>query len=360
VKEGLERPAAFGSKTFSATEQKWSVLEQELYAAFWAMRRWERLLLGHPFYLQTDHRNILQLMKAQAPKVVRWRLQMQQFQYTVQHVPGKDARHAIVDCISRLHGPAPAVRLSAAAVKTRAATKQAAEGLTEPGLEKQLETRRQSEEEALSQEVTQPRVQTGQKRKRTDETTIVEAVTEKEPVVKRREVNSSKKAKFVPKVSTLECVEAYHNSAVGHVGMRNTEQRMRQAVKQGRLAELPAQLRDHIAYVRKHCPLCQKIAERKKEAALPQAHSLAVSGIFQKLSIDVIGPLPETKDGFVYIIVVVDGLSRFVFAEPVKDTTAMTAAQYIHKLSGIFGYAEAFRWDNCRQLNYLTTIYGNA
>ena len=74
VKEGLERPAAFGSKTFSATEQKWSVLEQELYAAFWAMRRWERLLLGHPFYLQTDHRNILQLMKAQAPKVVRWRL----------------------------------------------------------------------------------------------------------------------------------------------------------------------------------------------------------------------------------------------------------------------------------------------
>jgi hypothetical protein len=88
-----------------------------------------------------------------------------------------------------------------------------------------------------------------------------------------------------------------------------------------------------------------------------------VSGIFQELSIVVIGPLPETKDGFVYIMVVVDGLSRFVFAEPLKDTTAMTAAQYVHRLSGIFRYEEAFRWDNCRQfdnhlLKCLTDLVG--
>ena len=61
----------------------------------------------------TDHRNILQLNKAEAPKVVRWRLQMQQFKYKVLHVPGASARHAIVDCLSRLHGSLQAVEARA-------------------------------------------------------------------------------------------------------------------------------------------------------------------------------------------------------------------------------------------------------
>ena len=45
---------------------------------------------------------------------------MQQFDYTITHVEGAGAKHAIADCISRLHGPQKQSTLSAAAMTTRA------------------------------------------------------------------------------------------------------------------------------------------------------------------------------------------------------------------------------------------------
>ena len=77
------------------------------------------MIEGCPVTVLCDHKNVLQLMKAVAPKVVRWRLMLQQFNYRVLHVEGKDSRHAVADCLSRLHGPPPKLALSAAAI-TRA------------------------------------------------------------------------------------------------------------------------------------------------------------------------------------------------------------------------------------------------
>ena len=102
---GFEKTVSFISKTFTKAEQNWSTLEQELFAVVWSAKTWMSWLEGAHFTVQTDHKNILQLQKSNAPKVVRWRLAMQQFDYTVVHVEGAGAKHAIADCISRLHGP---------------------------------------------------------------------------------------------------------------------------------------------------------------------------------------------------------------------------------------------------------------
>ena len=59
------------------------------------------------------------LMKLTAAKMVRWRLQMQQFNYSILHVAGSDDRHAVVDALSRLHGAASQKTLSVNAI-TRA------------------------------------------------------------------------------------------------------------------------------------------------------------------------------------------------------------------------------------------------
>jgi hypothetical protein len=44
-----KRPIAFISKTLSPTEQRWSTIEQEQYAIFYALREWEHLLRGRRF-----------------------------------------------------------------------------------------------------------------------------------------------------------------------------------------------------------------------------------------------------------------------------------------------------------------------
>ena len=79
VVDGFDRPVCFISKTFNETEQRWSVLEQELFSAVWAVKKWSSMLEGHHFTILTDHKNILQLAKAEAPKVVRWRLLLMAF-----------------------------------------------------------------------------------------------------------------------------------------------------------------------------------------------------------------------------------------------------------------------------------------
>ena len=117
---GFEKTVSFISKTFTKAEQNWSTLEQELFAVVWSAKTWMSWLEGAHFTVQTDHKNILQLQKSNAPKVVRWRLAMQQFDYTVVHVEGAGAKHAIADCISRLHGPQKQATLSTAAMTTRA------------------------------------------------------------------------------------------------------------------------------------------------------------------------------------------------------------------------------------------------
>ena len=41
---------------------------------------------------------------------------MQQFSYEIVHVAGADSKHAVADCLSRLHGPAKGGTLSTAAM----------------------------------------------------------------------------------------------------------------------------------------------------------------------------------------------------------------------------------------------------
>ena len=80
------------------------------------MKKWAPLIEGHPVTVFCDHRNVLQLANAQAPKIVRWRLMLQQFNYRVLHVEEADAKHQVADCLSRPHEPLAKAKLSTAAV----------------------------------------------------------------------------------------------------------------------------------------------------------------------------------------------------------------------------------------------------
>ena len=70
--------------------------------------------------------------------------------------------------------------------------------------------------------------------------------------------------------------------------------------------------------------------------------SLAVQGPFDEFSIDAIGPLPETENGFKYILVAVDNFSKFLFGAPAVNTDADSAAKFILSLGAIFPYPKAF------------------
>eukprot|EP00762_Andalucia_godoyi_P005502 ANDGO_00514.mRNA.1 Retrovirus-related Pol polyprotein from transposon 412 len=76
--EGKEQPVWYLSRKFTAAESKWSTIEQEAFAIFYCITELSHFLLGHRFVVETDHRNLVYLHQATAPKLVRWRLRLQE------------------------------------------------------------------------------------------------------------------------------------------------------------------------------------------------------------------------------------------------------------------------------------------
>jgi len=94
-----ERPIAFTSKAFNATERKWSTYEQEAYAIFHAVTKLQHYLKGRKFEVETDHKNLIYMALSETPKVVRWRLRLLEFDFTVRHIAGSD--NVVADALSR-------------------------------------------------------------------------------------------------------------------------------------------------------------------------------------------------------------------------------------------------------------------
>ena len=91
--------------------------------------------------------------------------------------------------------------------------------------------------------------------------------------------------------------------------------------------------------------------------------NLSCSNIFQRIYIDVAGPLPESS-GFKYILVLVDGFSSFASLVPLKSITGVTVAEsLLHKWICMFGPPQSIHSDNakyfsCPQLIELCDRFG--
>ena len=79
---------------------RWSTIEKEAYAIYWALLRLDDLIGGIPFTIRTDHRNLLFLNNHGSRKVLQWKLDIQHYNATIEHVPGK--ANIPADVFSRL------------------------------------------------------------------------------------------------------------------------------------------------------------------------------------------------------------------------------------------------------------------
>jgi transposase InsO family protein len=101
IKSGKEYPIGFLSRKLKGAELNWTTYEKEGYAIHEAVKKFEYLLRDIKFVLRTDHRNLLFLNRPEASqKVMRWKMNIQSFNFEVEHIPGKD--NLVADFASRL------------------------------------------------------------------------------------------------------------------------------------------------------------------------------------------------------------------------------------------------------------------
>jgi archaeosine-15-forming tRNA-guanine transglycosylase len=88
---GLQ-PIAYASKKLSSAENHYATIEKECLAVVWGIKKFQPYLFGTSFVLETDHQPLLYLRKAKTEngRLMRWAIQLQQYDFTVKVIPGKD------------------------------------------------------------------------------------------------------------------------------------------------------------------------------------------------------------------------------------------------------------------------------
>lgn len=98
------KPVAYASRSMNDTERRYAQIEKEALAVTWACERFSTYILGKTFEIETDHKPLVPLLGAKhldslPPRILRFRLRMDWFSYSINHVSGKSLCTA--DALSR-------------------------------------------------------------------------------------------------------------------------------------------------------------------------------------------------------------------------------------------------------------------
>ena len=88
------RPVVYASRALNETECRYAQIEKEALAVTWASEKFSDYVLGRRFQMETDHKPLIPLLSTKhldslPPRVLRFRLRLARFDYSIHHVPGK-------------------------------------------------------------------------------------------------------------------------------------------------------------------------------------------------------------------------------------------------------------------------------
>lgn len=99
---GIDLPVAYFSRTFKKGELNKAIIEKELLAIYHAIMAFRPYIYGKQFTVYTDHKPLIYLftMVNPASKLVRIKLELEEYDFDIVHIPGKD--NVVADALSRI------------------------------------------------------------------------------------------------------------------------------------------------------------------------------------------------------------------------------------------------------------------
>jgi transposase InsO family protein len=323
LENGEGRPIAFASRLLSETEQNYDTVEKEALAIFWAITvkfRWT--LIGREFEIFTDHKPLIYLLSSAkvSPKIIRWRLQLQEFRYTIYHCAG--SKNIVADCLSR----------------TFLVDGEKDDDVEDksPFLSENLVRQQQKEDpecralyRALSKNGTAcPRGVSAELWSARNRVRIEQGVLVYEEDGKRRWI--------LPKALRRRALALAHDN---HRGVESTLDRLR------RCAYWPKSRKEVTDYVQK-CRICSLVRPKFIPATLTPFVTKAPLEI---VAMDYVGPLPVSTTGHRYMLVFIDMFSRYPEVYPCRDLSASTLIDKTRDYFAHYGFPDAILSDRGTQ-----------
>lgn len=96
------KPVAYVSRTLSKSEKNYSTIDKEVLAIVWSVKHIRPYLYGTKFEIRTDHKPLVYLYNLKEPssRQIRFRLLLDEYDYTIEYVKGRD--NAPADALSRV------------------------------------------------------------------------------------------------------------------------------------------------------------------------------------------------------------------------------------------------------------------
>lgn len=291
---GEDLPISYASRSLNKAEQNYSTSEKELLAIVWATKNFRPYVLGREFVIITDHKPLQWVFnsKDMSSRLTRWRLKLEEYDYKIIYKAGVQNTNA--DALSRI--PYEAFVL----------------------------TRSQARNEA-------DKTDEGQK----DE---------------NHSLQSPSNITTLTEPSEIETVlKEFHDSPLGgHQGYKRTIHKLKQYYSWENMNKTVEE------YI-KNCKQCQthKICRVPR---MPMTITTTSKKSFEKIFLDIVGPLTETYSGNKYILTMQDDLTKYSRAIAIPNQTAnVVAREFATNFICVFGCPESILTD--QGSNFMSQVF---
>lgn len=297
-----ERVICYLSRSLTKSERQYSTTERECLGVLWALEKLRPYIEGAEFTVVTDHHSLVWLNNLKDPcgRLCRWAVRLQQYNFKVVHRKGKE--HLVPDFLSRSVPVTDSITVN----HNRLFEDFEGEHVKDRWY---CRLRRRIEENPAT--FAQWRI---------EDNKIYKYVKHKFPDL----VSESDQWKLVvPKESRLSLLKDCHSRPTSaHPGILKTYQKLSQKYF------WPKMQADVVRFV-KNCEVCiaHKVVQNKPSGFMGSRP--VVSKPFQMISVDIVGPLPRSTKGYVYIFVVCDYFSKFVLTCPLRTATTASICKFL-------------------------------
>lgn len=304
---GDNRVVAYFSKRTSPTESRYHSYDLETLAIYNALKHFRVYLLGINFKIITDCNAIKMTMnkKDLSPRIARWWTYLQDFSFEIVYRKGKYISH--VDYLSRN----PEVIVQSIPRQTVSVNI-----VTDHDSWLEIAQTRCTETQALIE-----KLQSGE----LDENHYV---LKNNLLYYRVNTNSSPKL-YVPKGSRFNILRLYHDENC-HVGYDKTLAKILESFWFPGIAKF---VKKYIS----HCLVCteHKSHSGPKQGLLHPIHKEPLP--FHTVHLDCTGPFGTSTEGYKYVLIIVDGFTKFCILRPLKSMTGWELVETVRDALSIFG-----------------------